>query len=82
MSLIPADEDKFTSIAFPQSTYIFDFFTFLISNKTSAPILLESSFNLCVQSYNVSVSNGKTSIEIMDTWYTRKLIPHAMTGFK
>lgn len=70
MKLIPTDEDKFASIAFPKSIPIFDFFTFLISNKTAAPVLLESSLNLCVQSYNVSVASGHTNVALLDSWQT------------
>ena len=47
---------------------VIDFFTFLISNKTSQPLLLESALHLCVQSYNTSVINGKTETRELAFW--------------
>lgn len=45
-----------------------DFFTFLISNKTSQPLLLESALRVRVQSYNTSVINGKTETRELTFW--------------
>ena len=60
MSISTTDSPSFTSLAFATTNPVIDFFTFLISNKTSEPLLLESALHVCVQSYNTSVINGKT----------------------
>ena len=59
MSLLTTD-DASPSVAFAQINSVTDFFTFLISNKTGQPILLESVLQLCVQTYNTTVINGRT----------------------
>lgn len=69
MSLTPADGERFASVAFPHTVPIMDIFVFIVSNKTGAPVLLESSLNLCVQSYNISVSNGKASTALLNSWH-------------
>ena len=68
MSISTTDDVGFTSIAFPNTSPVVDFFTFLISNKTSQPLLLESSLHLCAQSYNTSVINGKTETKELASW--------------
>ena len=68
MSISTTDNLAFTSLAFADMQPLIDFFTFLISNKTSEPLLLESVLSLCVQSYNTSVINGKTKTTELHTW--------------
>ena len=68
MSLLTTDDSDSISIAFAQTNPVIDFFTFLISNKTSQPLLLESALHLCVQNYNTSVINGKTESKELTSW--------------
>ena len=68
MSISTTDNLAFTSLAFGNTQPLIDFFTFVISNKTSEPLLLESVLNVCVQSYNTSVINGKTITNKLQTW--------------
>ena len=68
MSISVTDDSAFTSLAFANTNPVINFFTFLISNKTSQPLLLESALHLCVQSYNTSVINGKTMTKESDPW--------------
>ena len=68
MSISTTDDVGFISIAFPNTSPVIDFFAFLISNKTSQPLLLESSLHLCAQSYNTSVINGKTEKKELASW--------------
>ena len=68
LSLLATDENTSSSIAFAQTDPVIDFYTFLISNKTSKPILLESALHLCVQSYNTSVTSGKTETKELTSW--------------
>jgi hypothetical protein len=63
MSLVATDNAKYISLAFQNNTpaaILADFYTFLITNKTSAPTLLETSLQLCVQTLNTTVTNGQT----------------------
>lgn len=60
MSILTTSSPSPKSIAFANSSPIIDFYTFVISNQTSQPLLLESAFHLCVQRYNTTVTNGKT----------------------
>ena len=68
MSISTTDNTAFTSLAFAKTNPVIDFYTFLISNKTSQPLLLESALHLCVQSYNTSVINGKTHTRELAFW--------------
>ena len=68
MSISAADNTAFASLAFANTIPVVDFYTFLISNKTSEPLLLESALHLCVQSYNTSVVNGKTETKELASW--------------
>ena len=68
MSISTTDDVGFTSIAFPNTSPVIDFFTFLISNKTSQPLLLESTLHLCAQRYKTSVINGKTETKELASW--------------
>ena len=70
MSISVADDAAFTSLAFANTNAVIDFYTFLISNKTSQPLLLESALHLCVQSYNTSVVNGRTETKELTSWTT------------
>ena len=67
MSLLTTDDESSTSVAFAQMDPVLDFFTFLISNKTGQPILLESVLQLCVQTYNTTVINGKTETKELES---------------
>ena len=69
ISILSTDNETATSIAFQQTNPLADFFTFLISNKTSEPLLLESALHLCVQNYDTRVVNGKTQTkELNEPW--------------
>lgn len=68
MSISTTDSLAFTSLAFENTEPLIDFFTFLMSNKTSEPLLLESVLTLCVQGYNTSVINGKTITKELHIW--------------
>ena len=70
MSISTTDNIGFTSTAFANTNPVIDFFTFLISNKTSQPLLLESTLHLCAQSYNTSIINGKTETKELASWTT------------
>ena len=68
MSISAANDTAFASLVFANTNPVVDFYTFLISNKTSKPLLLESALHLCVQSYNTSVVNGKTETKELASW--------------
>ena len=68
MSISTTDDTAFSSLAFAKTNPLTDFFTFLISSKTSQPLLLESALHPCVQSYNTSVINGKTETRELAVW--------------
>ena len=68
MSILPTSDDNSDSIAFAQTDPLINFYTFLISNQTSKPLLLESALHLCVQSYNTTVTNGATRTELLSSW--------------
>lgn len=63
MSLTSVDNAKLPSLAFrnvsPDAS-ISSFYTFFISH-TGAPMLLETSLQLCAQTLNVTVTDGKTN---------------------
>ena len=62
-SLSSVDNAKYISLAFENNTstaVLADFYTFFISNKTSAPTLLETSLQLCAQTLNTTVTDGQT----------------------
>lgn len=80
MSISTTDNTTFTSLAFADTKPMIDFFTFLISNKTSDPILLESALHLCVQSYNTSVTNGKTETRELNVWTHLNGLATSMTN--
>lgn len=63
MSLITTDNAEYISLAFQNNTpaaILADFYTFIISSKTSAPTLLETSLQLCVQTLNITITDGQT----------------------
>lgn len=60
VSILTTSSPSPNSIAFANSSPIIDFYTFVMSNQTFQPILLESALHLCVQRYNTTVTNGKT----------------------
>ncbi len=68
MSILTTNEEDITSVAFARTTPVIDFFTLLISNRTSKPLLLESALHLCVQQYDTSVVNGKTETQERTRW--------------
>ena len=68
MSLYAINQTDYASIAFKNDTPIVDFYTFLISNSTGQPLLLESTLNVCAHTYNISVENGHTDTKLLTTW--------------
>lgn len=63
MTLVAVDGSQYPSLVFQnvdQFAIISNFYTFLFSNKTRTPVLLETSLQLCVQTLNVTVLDGQT----------------------
>jgi len=61
LTLHPTDNAAYSTLAFQNSQFLFNFYTFLYSNQTGTPLLLESSFQLCAHTLNTTVTNGQTS---------------------
>lgn len=68
MSLVTTDNARFLSLAFrnTSSTAVLDnFYTFFFSDQTGIPTLLETSLQLCVQTLNITVTDGQTETEVL-----------------